>query len=174
MAVITRWSYKRGGRKAGFHCTKQVLLPGWSKIMPLKVQCFPLRFRAWNPSSDISQLVYRPMFIIRDTYNTRTVQYLVIWTLVCQNLLTSLERGVLSVLTIRWSNGTWWCKQAICFSINTCAINKTLPSLIPSPCTAPSQAFSFTWPERHRPRGKMRPSIGTRQNNWDVLAEDYK
>ena len=21
MAVITRWSYKRGGRKAGFHCT---------------------------------------------------------------------------------------------------------------------------------------------------------
>ena len=20
MAVITRWSYKRGGRKAGFHC----------------------------------------------------------------------------------------------------------------------------------------------------------
>ena len=22
MAVITRWSYKRGGRKAGFHCNK--------------------------------------------------------------------------------------------------------------------------------------------------------
>ena len=21
MAVITRWSYKRGGRKVGFHCT---------------------------------------------------------------------------------------------------------------------------------------------------------
>ena len=21
MAVITRWSYKRGGRKAGFHCS---------------------------------------------------------------------------------------------------------------------------------------------------------
>ena len=23
MTVITRWSYKRGGRKAGFHCTPQ-------------------------------------------------------------------------------------------------------------------------------------------------------
>ena len=22
MAVITRWSYKRGGRKAGFHCIR--------------------------------------------------------------------------------------------------------------------------------------------------------
>ena len=24
MAVITRWSYKRGGRKAGFHCKRKV------------------------------------------------------------------------------------------------------------------------------------------------------
>ena len=23
MAVLTRWSYKRGGRKAGFHCKKK-------------------------------------------------------------------------------------------------------------------------------------------------------
>ena len=28
MAVITRWSYKRGGRKAGFHCRRQRSRPG--------------------------------------------------------------------------------------------------------------------------------------------------
>ena len=27
MAVITRWSYKRGGRKAGFHCNYNELNP---------------------------------------------------------------------------------------------------------------------------------------------------
>ena len=26
MAVITRWSYKRGGRKAGFHCISNFLM----------------------------------------------------------------------------------------------------------------------------------------------------
>ena len=26
MAVITRWSYKRGGRKAGFHCIVEPFL----------------------------------------------------------------------------------------------------------------------------------------------------
>ena len=25
MAVLTRWSYKRGGREAGFHCKKNIV-----------------------------------------------------------------------------------------------------------------------------------------------------
>ena len=28
MAVITRWSYKRAGRKAGFHCIRKREDPG--------------------------------------------------------------------------------------------------------------------------------------------------
>ena len=35
MAVITRWSYKRGGRKAGFHCIWQIERVG---IIALKFQ----------------------------------------------------------------------------------------------------------------------------------------
>ena len=33
MAVITRWSYKRGGRKAGFHCTYVLLYQRAKKVV---------------------------------------------------------------------------------------------------------------------------------------------
>ena len=38
MAVITRWSYKRGGRKAGFHCTIlfEILLSTFGSVQFLK------------------------------------------------------------------------------------------------------------------------------------------
>ena len=45
MAIITRWSYKRGGRKAGFHCSLQggiKLLCDSSGLMvcPIRIACF--------------------------------------------------------------------------------------------------------------------------------------
>ena len=48
MAVITRWSYKRGGRKAGFHC-----------ISYFYVILFPLSFIRFTTFSSIS---FQPPF----------------------------------------------------------------------------------------------------------------
>ena len=39
MAVITRWSYKRGGRKAGFHCISNL-------TRLTAVVCMKVRFEA--------------------------------------------------------------------------------------------------------------------------------
>ena len=39
MAVITRWSYKRGGRKAGFHCIHFSIFGQFFELSRPSVSC---------------------------------------------------------------------------------------------------------------------------------------
>ena len=43
MAVITRWSYKRGGRKAGFHCIR-------NNVATMLLCCVKNRSQSEEPS----------------------------------------------------------------------------------------------------------------------------
>ena len=46
MAVITRWSYKRGGRKAGFHCI--ICSQKNTTIKDIFVTGVPYNFDKWT------------------------------------------------------------------------------------------------------------------------------